>query len=849
MHKIFRLQIELLLLLILLVSAPVILLANSKGGKDPLAEEYLGKVLEFKAHHINKAFSYTDSLKILAEKLNSKEYLFEACKLKGDLYHQLGRHEEGFYWLNQAAGLAREIPDTLRIVKIYNNLGAIYHDSGNLDKALHNYTQAYLLGDRYLNLIQKATILSNVALVYGNLEQFKEAHHYYGKALELLEDEKGSFIYAYLHANLGNLYIKQNKKEKALSHFRIARKCYEKLGDETGLAASFNGFANILNKENPEVSLDYLFLAQKIYEKQKDKIGLFYIHKSAGEAYLNLKDYSNALNRFEQAVALSDSLNNTEIKAGLFLKIAHLYDQQQLYDKSSLYFKRYIDLENEKDKSELNQSIASSMLDYEIGIKENKIKLLEEETQQVYSLLKSRNLTISIMVGLAVLFFFMGFFYVAKYRKLDKLNSVLLTRNKLIQTQKAEIQDQHRLIRKKQSELEKAQKISDEYFAELLTIKEQLEEKVKDRTRELEGTYKKLSFHINNTPLAILEWNSQLELIRWPKQAEQIFGYSTQEVLGLRMDEVPFIGKDDQQESEEIIKQLCNGEMPIQYFTKRSTGRYGNPLYIEWSYSVLLDGEGKPESIITIANDVTIREQTFKELKSANEELDTFLYKSSHDLRGPLARMQGIINLGLLESTDPQAIQYFNMLKKVTDELNTLLLRLMSVHNINQHEFKIEELNFARFVDETIELLGSSNHFGHEIAIVNKVPKDFYLLSDFSLIRIILFNLLENGYRFADNFNPRIEVEALYLPSGKYIISVTDNGMGIPEEFKEKIFDMFFQGSTRSTGTGLGLFMVKKAVKKLRGEIRLYSENGLTVFEIVLPAARAVQKPKLKVLN
>jgi len=109
------------------------------------------------------------------------------------------------------------------------------------------------------------------------------------------------------------------------------------------------------------------------------------------------------------------------------------------------------------------------------------------------------------------------------------------------------------------------------------------------------------------------------------------------------------------------------------------------------------------------------------------------------------------------------------------------------------------------------------------------------LYSDPVLIMIILENLIENAVLFRRKRKATVELD-LQSEDGHYILTVKDNGIGIPKEQHNKIFDMFFRASEKSYGNGLGLYLVNKAVKKLQGNIRIESEeNEFTIFTVSFP--------------
>jgi signal transduction histidine kinase len=101
---------------------------------------------------------------------------------------------------------------------------------------------------------------------------------------------------------------------------------------------------------------------------------------------------------------------------------------------------------------------------------------------------------------------------------------------------------------------------------------------------------------------------------------------------------------------------------------------------------------------------------------------------------------------------------------------------------------------------------------------------------------MIIENLVENAIQFAKEVKPTLNLYAIDSGNG-IMIQVTDNGIGIQSEFHQNVFDMFFRATEKSKGNGLGLYLVKKAVDKLNGTIKLESAFGQgTVIQVYLPS-------------
>ena len=235
-----------------------------------------------------------------------------------------------------------------------------------------------------------------------------------------------------------------------------------------------------------------------------------------------------------------------------------------------------------------------------------------------------------------------------------------------------------------------------------------------------------------------------------------------------------------------------------------------------------------------------------EELKKANDELDLFIYRASHDLKGPIARLLGMTLLAKMDNKDEGLKEYIELIEKGAFDINKILNKLNNYHFINRDISQTEEIDFKKIVSECqTSLYNFVDKKDLKIKLV--IESNFRLRSDYMLMKIILENLLENAVFFRKTKKVEIEV-SLRTTRKNIIISVEDNGLGILKEQQDKIFEMFYRGSEKSKGNGLGLYLVKKAVNKLHGNITVESEEGkYSCFIITLPKV-VVQAVELKSL-
>ncbi len=842
LNKTFSL-VPCLLLGMLLVMLPVALMAQG-GERMPLPKNfkyYQEKVAEHQPEDLTLAQQYADSMLRASAVSHDSLNMAEAMKTIGDLNGNAGEYAEAIKWFHRGLSLANQIGDRTMVVRIHNNLGGVYLKTANYEKALSQYNRAYSLGRSILSPLQRATLLNNLGIIYRYLKQYQQSKLYLTEALEMYQQQDNVVGIGQVFNNLGILAQEQGDFDNAEDFYLKAKALSEENNRATGVAYASSNLASIyIEQKLPLKALPYLHDAAKIKKEQDDKLGLINTYNYLGKAWLQLGRADSAVYYYKRGSLYADSIENVSKKIEVLSGLARAFDQQGITGNLGILYTQIISLKDSSFNQERAAQLAIAQAELDMTRKEEAIKVLTEEAEQNSLKLKTRELILLVSIPLVILLGVFTVFYVQRFRSERTAHRQLLLRHEEIRAQKDKIEQQHQTITHQNLELQQANKLIEHYNRELQLVNEQLEDKIRERTRALTDTYRKLSFHINNTPLAVLEWSKSLTLVRWPEQAEKIFGYKAQQVLGSSADELSFMKDEQHQSFLENIRQGHDGLQTRQHsFQQVFLREDGDLVFVEWSHSVLTDESGQIESVLSIANDVSLREKAYQETSQINEELDTFIYKASHDLRGPIARMQGIINLGKIESKDPQAHFYFDLLNRVSNELHNLLMRLLMVHNIHQHLLNMEHIYFYDFVENLIQEM-PTQHKKQAFTFQNQIPQNLAIVSDKNLLSIIILNLLDNSLTFADNHNPFVVVNAKVIHGNKISFSVQDNGPGIAENLQEKVFDMFFQGSTKSTGMGLGLYMVRKAVRRLNGEVKLERKDGLTTFSVLLPESEVM---------
>lgn len=254
--------------------------------------------------------------------------------------------------------------------------------------------------------------------------------------------------------------------------------------------------------------------------------------------------------------------------------------------------------------------------------------------------------------------------------------------------------------------------------------------------------------------------------------------------------------------------------------------------------------EKQYEEIVNINTSLEkiIHERTFK-LKEALHDLDTFLYESSHALRRPISSILGLLQVIKMESNPDLRAELSLRLEDTVKGMDNMLQKLIFINTINQEYDFDEEVNFAEAINTA--------KTKHEKLLREKdiqftiSPQVESIKSSQHLIYVILDNLLENAFVFAETSGRKqSKVEVSTAREGDNILlTITDNGIGIPAHCQDRIFDLFYRASMMSMGNGLGLYMVKKVVERLHGFIEVHSEErNFTTFKITIPPVSTTKK-------
>lgn len=212
------------------------------------------------------------------------------------------------------------------------------------------------------------------------------------------------------------------------------------------------------------------------------------------------------------------------------------------------------------------------------------------------------------------------------------------------------------------------------------------------------------------------------------------------------------------------------------------------------------------------------------ELRKTNTELDNFVYSVSHDLRAPLSSILGLINLARKDQDGAEKDIYLDMIHKSALQQDNYIKEILDQSKNARLELQKDKVSFQQLADEVIAQQGISIQ-GKEVKKILKIDQTEAFITDSWRIKVIFNNLISNAIRYRNGKDPVVEISGK-VENGKALLSVKDNGRGIEPQHLDHIFKMFYRATDDNAGSGLGLYIVKEAIDKLKGNIKVESAPG-----------------------
>ena len=398
-----------------------------------------------------------------------------------------------------------------------------------------------------------------------------------------------------------------------------------------------------------------------------------------------------------------------------------------------------------------------------------------------------------------------------------------------------------------------------------------LEERVAARTAELEAqtqalrrSEQRLALHVQQTPLAVIEWDLGFRVIDWNPGAEKIFGYSKDQAVGRHAAGL-IVPESAREQVDKVWNELVTNRGGARS-TNDNVTQDGRIVCCEWDNTPLIDQTGNVVGVASLVQDVTVRKQAEEqlerysvELAQSNEELRRFAYIVSHDLRAPLVNLKGFAaelasSLAAIQPALNSALPHVDEKHKamVTDALGQdipealgfieasvtrmdhFINALLKLSRLGRTELVRVAVSMDALVQDTLETLAHQIEQRHVRVTVGSLPE---VAADRTSMEQIMGNILNNAVLYLEPGRPgQIEISGEH-GEGETIFRVHDNGRGIAPEDMDKIFAPFRRAGRQDVpGEGMGLAYVQTLVRRHGGRIWCESELGAgTTFTFTIP--------------
>jgi PAS domain S-box-containing protein len=370
--------------------------------------------------------------------------------------------------------------------------------------------------------------------------------------------------------------------------------------------------------------------------------------------------------------------------------------------------------------------------------------------------------------------------------------------------------------------------------------------------------HQRLAFHVENTPLAVVEWDSDFRVSRWSESAERLFGWKADEVLAKHVADWRFVFAEDVNSVRQLTNNQRRGVERRGVLRNRNYTKDGKILHCEWYNSVLNDDAGKLVSVLSLVLDVTARKlaeeeaarflvrerEARREAENADRLKDEFLATLSHELRTPLTSVLGWATL--IRQGDVDEANYAVAMETIERNARLqarLIDDLLDVSRIITGNLRLElrPIDLAPVVEAARDAVRPAAEAKGIQLQTTFDSQACTIKGDPNRLRQVVWNLLLNAIKFTPR-DGRVAAD-LRCANSSVLLTVSDSGEGIEAEFLPHAFDRFRQAegsiSRRQGGLGLGLAVVRHLVELHGGSVSAKSPGkgmGAT-FTVELPLA------------
>lgn len=361
------------------------------------------------------------------------------------------------------------------------------------------------------------------------------------------------------------------------------------------------------------------------------------------------------------------------------------------------------------------------------------------------------------------------------------------------------------------------------------------------KRKEAEKNFARIAAIVESSDDAIIGMTPDGTITDWNHGAEKLYGYIAKEMIGKSI--AILIPKDRAGELSHILDTIKN-DGHIEHFDTVRVKKDGTLMSVSLTASPVNGPGGELLGVSWMSRDITERKKIEQELEDAKENAELYLELMSHDINNLNQTAMGYLELASESKTLDEAKELINKPLEALENSSKLIENVRKIKQTKTKSLKYQAINLCDILKSLREQY--SRLSGKDV-VINLKPFDGCFVIANDLIRDVFSNLISNAIKHSGGIRPlMINIFSESIEEAgikKYKITVEDNGPGVPDELKDKLFTKFQRGKTKSNGKGLGLFLVDTLIKDFRGKVwvedRVQGDHTKGArFVVILPAAQ-----------
>ncbi len=321
-----------------------------------------------------------------------------------------------------------------------------------------------------------------------------------------------------------------------------------------------------------------------------------------------------------------------------------------------------------------------------------------------------------------------------------------------------------------------------------------------------------LTFHIQNSPLAIVEWDEQFRVKTWSKRAEELFGWNAEEVSGKAPEEWTLVDENDLSDITDIMSDLIEGRKPRNLSRNRNYTKDGRTLHCEWYNSAMFDSHGKLISIFSLVHDITDRIQQERAIRRSLEEKTTLLQELYHRTKNNMQVISSMLMIHALRIDDEN-------FSSLTQDINNRIKSMSLVHQKLYETNNLSSIPFDEYLRDLFTELSASFLIQPGQVTLKLDADSLKLIIDTAIpCGLVLNELISNSFKHAypDDRQGTVTIRARKCEDRNIHIQYHDDGVGMPPGY-DQIKD-----------EGMGWELIRMIVEyQLGGTVTRQNNNGM----------------------